>query len=572
MARTQRDSAMSRVWVSKATFSDDTSVEFGPNDIVVFVGPNNVGKSAALKEINALLRFSNHSGKVVKSIDMVKEGSTDDLINFLERIGKKTTGSHPLPVISGLDFTIYEGNARAWWEQTNGLGELVSVFARLLNTEGRLTAANPAPNIPLLRQPPTHPIHYMVRDDNVEKRFSDYFREAFGTDLIVHRNAGNEVPLYVGDRPVPEHGEDRVSLSYTAKIEALPQLHEQGDGMRSFVGVLLNTFLESHSILLVDEPEAFLHPPQARLLGRMIAGDLPQKKQLFFSTHSGDFLRGLLDAGVNNLKIIGIKREGDINHVSVLSPSDISTLWSDPLLLHSNVLEGLFHARVIACESDADCRFYSAVLDSLDAPVGGRGKPDIMFTHCGGKHRIPTVIGALKKVGVPISAIIDFDVLNDIKPLKTAIEALGGEWAAVESDWRLVKNAIESKRPQLNTEDAKREIARILAAITEVNMPEKSVQELQSVLKKTSAWAEAKQSGLSYVPNGDATQACKRILEYCRSIHLHIVQVGELESFVKSIGNHGPKWVNEVLTRNLREDPELETARVFVKEVVTQLP
>ena len=49
---------------------------------------------------------------------------------------------------------------------------------------------------------------------------------------------------------------------------------------------------------------------------------------------------------------------------------------------------------------------------------------------------------------------------------------------------------------------------------------------------------------------------------------LLILEVGELESFVKSVGNHGPKWVNEVLSKNLKDDPELEVARQFVTQLI----
>ncbi|MCR6639719.1 MAG: hypothetical protein NVV82_12240 [Sporocytophaga sp.] len=47
-----------------------------------------------------------------------------------------------------------------------------------------------------------------------------------------------------------------------------------------------------------------------------------------------------------------------------------------------------------------------------------------------------------------------------------------------------------------------------------------------------------------------------------------ILEVGELESFVKSVGNHGPKWVNEVLAKDLTSDPELQQARDFVSLIV----
>jgi predicted ATPase len=148
-------------------------------------------------------------------------------------------------------------------------------------------------------------------------------------------------------------------------MSATNLLHEQGDGMRSFVGVLLNVFVLNYSMLFIDEPEAFLHPPQARLLGKMLAKDLPKDRQLFLATHSESFLKGLLDANVLNLKIVRIQREGTINKVSVLNSSEINKIWEDSLLRHSNILDGLFHSKVVICESDSDSRFFSAVISAL---------------------------------------------------------------------------------------------------------------------------------------------------------------------------------------------------------------
>jgi hypothetical protein len=61
-------------------------------------------------------------------------------------------------------------------------------------------------------------------DDKIENKMSGYFRQAFGNDLIVHRNAGNQVPLHCGDRPKPKEGEDRVSIGYISELEKLPAL------------------------------------------------------------------------------------------------------------------------------------------------------------------------------------------------------------------------------------------------------------------------------------------------------------------------------------------------------------
>ncbi len=47
----------------------------------------------------------------------------------------------------------------------------------------------------------------------------------------------------------------------------------------------------------------------------------------------------------------------------------------------------------------------------------------------------------------------------------------------------------------------------------------------------------------------------------------HVLDVGELENFVPSVGNHGPQWVNEALKKDLISDPELESARRFLAQL-----
>lgn len=558
-----------RIWISKLDFNDGSTIELGKNDITVFVGPNNAGKSASLKESATLLRQKNNKGKVLKDISIEKTGELSDLISFIESFSQKHFSTNPEPHYQGFGYNIYAGHMSNYWSRyDSGLNDLFSVFVSSLSTEDRLKAASPASNIKLTTEPPTHPIHFLQKYDELEKKFSDYFRQAFGTDLIVHRNAGNEVPLYVGEKPIPAQGEDRVSENYLNALEKLDLLHMQGDGMRSFVGVLLNAFISNHSVIFIDEPEAFLHPPQARLLGKMIAKDMPSERQLFLATHSEDFLKGLLDADNSNLKIIRIQREGLINRVSVLHSSDINNIWSDSLLRHSNVLNGLFHSRVILCESDSDCRFYSAILSSIFEGTDSVS-PDILFIHCGGKHRIPTVVKSLAKLNVNVRVIADFDVLNDIAPLKDIFEEMGGIWTEIESDWRIVKNSIDQKRPELETNDLRKEIESIFDSTTDKIIPKIKVSEIQKVLKKASAWAHAKEVGKSFIPSGDPTRAFDRVQSKLIEKGLHVVEVGQLESFVKSIGNHGPKWVNEVMTKNLKTDTELEAARQFVQQIIS---
>jgi AAA15 family ATPase/GTPase len=552
-----------KIWIKKITFSDNTTIECEGNDIIVVVGPNNSGKSATLKDASNFLKSKNTKSKVIKAIEFSKKGSDSDLIEYLDKNSKKEFSSNPEPYYSGMGYKIYGGNAKIWWNDfSSGINDLLNVFSKNLTTEERLKAANPAPNIKLTTETAKHPINVLQKSESKEMKFNQYFKQAFDLDLIVHRNAGSEVPMYVGEAPKLASGQDRLSESYQIELEKLDLLHEQGDGMRSFVGVLLNAFIGNQNLLFIDEPEAFLHPPQARLLGKMLATDLPQNTQLLLATHSLDFLKGLLEGSSNNLKIIRIQRNGNINNVNTLNNSEIDSIWCDSLLRHSNILDGLFHTNVIICESDSDSRFYSAVLSAVNEK-NRKSITDTLFIHCGGKHRIPTVIRALRKLNVPVSSICDFDVLNDKNPLKDIYIESGGNWEEIEKDWVIVKQAIESKRPELEVKELKDEIEAIFNSVTEKIMPKEKILAIGKSLKKASAWAHAKQVGKLFIPSGQATKAYESLMKNLKLKNIFIVEVGELESFVKSVGNHGPKWVNEVLTKDLINDTELEIARTL---------
>ena len=79
--------------------------------------------------------------------------------------------------------------------------------------------------------------------------------------------------------------------------------------MRSFVGCILEAFLLPHFLVLVDEPEAFLHPQNARVLGQMLASEKPKNRQLFLATHSVHLLLGLLDSPSGKIRVVRIQRD-----------------------------------------------------------------------------------------------------------------------------------------------------------------------------------------------------------------------------------------------------------------------
>jgi hypothetical protein len=88
--------------------------------------------------------------------------------------------------------------------------------------------------------------------------------------LTLNRYGALQLHLGVPTEPATVPPPSRANLD---AVLSLPLLHEQGDGVRSFVGLLHS--LARLPLVLIDEPEAFLHPPHARLLGRVLIIALP---------------------------------------------------------------------------------------------------------------------------------------------------------------------------------------------------------------------------------------------------------------------------------------------------------
>lgn len=106
--------------------------------------------------------------------------------------------------------------------------------------------------------------------------------------------------------------------AYARILDTYKQVQNQGDGIKSFTGILLYLMLDYYRTYLIDEPESFLHPPQARIMGQIIGQTLADQQQAFISTHSEEIIKGLLEACPNRIKSFG-SREKEILTVSQFS-------------------------------------------------------------------------------------------------------------------------------------------------------------------------------------------------------------------------------------------------------------
>lgn len=548
------------------TFSDGTKLTLDEDDIVVFVGPNNAGKSAALRELEAWVARSS-SGLVIKGATMRKVGTQDDLRAYLDTKAQKSGDSVNLHY-GGIGYNIHHTHLQ-YFDRPTDRHPVAPFFAKRLATEGRIQDSNAAPALALFQSPPTHPIHILLMDPDLSRDISDKFQHAFGKDLTPFRAGGSNFPLYVGEKPAVPPGKDELSKEF---IEALQgsnvMLETQGDGMRSFAAVTLHVLAaRTHSIQFLDEPEAFLHPPQARLLGRYIAENRPGNSQLFISTHSTDVLDGLVEGGSDKVRIVRLRRDGDVNRVRELSKEQTKAVAKDTLARFSRVFDGIFFEHVVICEADGDCMFYQSILNLPS--ISGDRRPDVLFVHTAGKHRMAKLADTLRSLDVPVSVIADIDVLNDEGTFKNLFQKLGGDWADVNTHWKTVSEAVLKQRPPLNAEQVAGLIAAQLEGVTGTGeFPEEKERAIKEVFKTVSPWSAMKRSGRSALPAGEPIKHFDALSEKCGDHRLWIVPVGEIEGFCRSVGSHGPGFVEKVLEeRSLETDHELQEAREFVGKI-----
>ena len=308
--------------ISSLTFNDGRTVQLAEGAIAFVVGPNNSGKSAMLREIRERLTGGGRP-IVLSDLRTFKDGTPEDLLQWLSphRVASNMgNNAGQFAKLGGAPRG--DGELIAWW-QGHGNGALAACMVHYAAADSRLNTANGAPLHDRRVNPPMHPLQVLYEDMSAEGRVSHAFEAAFRQAIFVDRTAGSSVSLRVGKKPTTRTADEVFSRENLDATTAIPTLDTQGDGMRSFVGALLHAFIADWFVVLIDEPEAFLHPPQANCLGKLLAENNSQGQRII-ATHSSDILRGALNAAQAAITIIRLERVGDKNQARILEPSDIT--------------------------------------------------------------------------------------------------------------------------------------------------------------------------------------------------------------------------------------------------------
>jgi predicted ATPase len=388
--------------------------------VTIFVGPNNSGKSLVLREIEQdIIQNQTPVTKVLQQLDIV--WMSEEALN--EQIGEiaRNTPANISPeniYVRGFDQTgqlyatqvdrkaildfMINRRERRW---------ITSQFLRmyLIRLDGRTRFAltNDRPRGDLLG-PAQNILMQLFKDDRARKKVRDIVFDAFGVYFTIEQLSENlRIRLSAIEPDQNEQSWNEAARQYHANA-----LHiaEASDGVKAFVGILCAVLSGDYRAILIDEPEAFLHPPLARKLGYQLTSNLNAGGTLMASTHSADFLMGCLQASPN-VRVVRLEFSNGRSKGKIVDSTVLTKLFKAPLFRSANVISALFHDGVVVTESDNDRAFYAEIYNRLAEQE--TGFPSLLFVNAQNKQTIRDIIGPLRAFGVPAAAVVDVDILKD---------------------------------------------------------------------------------------------------------------------------------------------------------------
>jgi hypothetical protein len=381
-----------------------------------------------------------------------------------------------------------------------------------------LVAQQPAGD---LQQHPTSSFQVLFTDDAKRHEVRRIVQEAFGFYFVLDpTNLGQLRIRLSAVAPLDDFQERGIHEAAVRFHEKALPIAEASDGVKAFTGIITELIAGDPRLLLIDEPEAFLHPSLASKLGSEVSrAALSSNKRVFVSTHSSAFVMGCIQSGAP-VNIVRLTYRGGVATARVLPSTEILELMRNPLLRSTGVMNGLFYEFVVVTESDSDRAFYQEVNERLLRFKPEWGIPNCLFINAQNKQTVQTILRPLRKLGIPAAGIVDVDILKEGGTVWTNF--LKGAYIPDLSHQALATQRAAIKTAMDNTgRDMKRD------------------------------------GGLAILPPEERA-AAEDLFKQLSDYGLFAVPTGEAESWLKQLGVtglHGSTWLVSVFEK-MGEDPE----------------
>jgi energy-coupling factor transporter ATP-binding protein EcfA2 len=402
-------------------FNSSEPIVLTAQGVTVFVGPNNSGKSLVLKEIETAVVSRSTPTKILDgfTINWPSAAQLESIFEKWERfrpaamaighvlVGRMEPGggfNHAeLDRDSVLRIAAEQSNKG--WFATN----VVRWGLIRLDGRSRFDLTNDQSGGDLLSRPANVLSHLFV-DEDARKAVRQMVRDAFGLHFSLDpMNLGQLRIRLSQKKPLS----DEQSLNESARTYFREAMHikDASDGVQAYTGIAAAVLSGEYHSILIDEPEAFLHPPLARKLGKHLASLISKRGgALMASTHSADFLMGCVQA-VPSVQVVRLEYQNGKSKGRLVDSAKLNQLFRNPLMRSANVISALFHDGVVVTESDNDRAVYAEIYHRL--AEGNDNYPSILFVNAQNKQTIRDIIGPLREFGIPAAAIPDIDIVKD---------------------------------------------------------------------------------------------------------------------------------------------------------------
>lgn len=504
-------------------FTEQPDIDLPASGAIIFVGPNSSGKSLVLKEIEEAFRHNQLPAnlKILRDFELAwptLSGAITEVKDLSQRITQPahyTEGTYKIggftPAHGFQEIQVSNDHIRHFLAQKDKFWWASNILRwKVIRLDGRSRfALTDDVSAGDLQMTSTNSLSHLFSNDEDRTKVQKVVLEAFGLYFVIDPTKLGTLRIRLSRVAPPL---DEQSLNSAARSFHSSALHikEASDGVQAFTGIVTTLLSGTYKVILIDEPEAFLHPPLARKLGKELATIASETDgALLASTHSSDFLLGCLHAS-KKVHVVRLEYSDGKSTARMVDPTELEEFLGRPLMRSSNVVSALFYDGVVVTESDNDRVFYSEIYYRLTKEDSSL--PSILFVNAQNKQTAKDIVGPLRKFGVPSAAFLDIDFIKE-----------GGKtW----TDWLTAIRVPPAMHGGLAANRAS-----IKAAFDK-------------------AGKDMKAGGVALLSESDAA-AAEDFFDSLEAYGLFAVKNGELESWLPSLGVSGKKtdWTIAMLNR-----------------------
>ena len=504
--------------------------------ILALIGPNNSGKSFALKQwyfqakspnqifqMDSSIKYSvtARSTSVIEArliLDKVKSTCQNEIWSLNSNKSKTKLSRSDIDEKSWLamislqlgiklgDINIYDFYVSCCWKSINTQNRFE------INERQAHDLCNPQNTLSKI---------YSESSQTDLNRIND-FLHVFGYQIIPDTisNSGYVIPRFANSNENIEfRTQDNENIE---KITNLKTIEDISDGVRAATGVALEYLSSSTTMCLIDEPESHLHISLQAQLGSYLArfitntekksDNFENEKSISFATHSPYFFEQFILSG-KKMNIVQFDRNQDHFGARMISFDKLKSTLLKNKFRQKQFCLAFFSKKVVIVEGHDDKLFYEEIYRRLaEISIDGLCN-DICFLVGGGKPQATDLYQEILKFGINAHIILDFDALlydkNDISEL--------------------------SKKSNKNL-FSQEELDNINSAAT--------------LLKNSHDKELLKTNGVNSINDPSLKEDTTKLLKSLEKKNIHLVPTGEIESFMPEVQTpKGNKWVNEAMQK-----------------------